>query len=170
MNESLPPHSRRKTAMTNHTARPDPRALNFEDGAQLPDVDSCAYCGTPFNGTDLFWLSAQATHDSIPFRIARCPACTAVHRQGTCGRCNTDAYHPTEDNTPWGESSCRVCAMPDPFTHLLGFVATAVSRTRTLTAQVESLQTHNTELLLARRAKDARIAELEARLDERGDL
>ena len=145
--------------MIDHTTRPDPRALMFEDGADLPDdVEVCAYCGTPFTPTDLCWLSPQATHDAPPIRVARCAACTAVHSQGTCGRCNTDAYHPTIDNTPWGEQGCRKCSMPDPFTHLLGFISTVIARHRDLTPQLESLQRHNQEVAAINAAVHADLA------------
>lgn len=97
-------------------------------GCEGNDVDACSYCDTPFESTDLYWLTPHATTltADLPVRIARCHACTAVHRQGTCGTCNTEAYHPTEDNTPFGRLGCRVCTHADPFTNLMGFVGTAI--------------------------------------------
>ena len=115
--------------------------------AETPDT--CSYCATPFAPDDIFWLSLQPTKDlgdvQSAVRVARCAACTGVHVQGTCGRCNTEAYHPTVDNTAWGEAGCRICQTPDPFTHLLGFIsgvlhelaATKLQRTTTDTVNAQ---------------------------------
>jgi len=124
-----------------------------ESAAETPSTttetpDTCSYCATPFLPADMFWLSLEptdGTHIQSAVRVARCAACTGVHVQGTCGRCNTEAYHPTVDNTAWGEAGCRICQTPDPFTHLLGFIsgvlhelaATKLQRTTTDTVNAQ---------------------------------
>ena len=109
--------------------------------------DTCSYCATPFEDDGIFWLTQpNDLTEANPMRIAFCRACTGVHRQGTCGRCNTEAYHPTLDNTPWGEPGCRVCETPDPFTHLLGFLGHAIQSVAMAPLTLKALQAENLRL------------------------
>jgi hypothetical protein len=123
------------------------------------DEDSCAYCGTIFEAEDLFYLEPRGEAKAMlaVIRVARCARCHAIHSQGTCGTCNTEAYHPTIDNTPWGQQGCRRCTMPDPFTNLLGFVSSVVVNAQRGSDALTQTQEHNTALT-------ARTRELERAL------
>lgn len=114
-------------------------------GDETPDT--CSYCATPFEEDGIFWLTQpNDLTEANPMRIARCAACTGIHRQGTCGTCNTEAYHPTLDNTPWGDAGCRICQTADPFTHLLAFVAGVVTNHKQDHAAMEALNHVNAAL------------------------
>lgn len=124
------------------------KAPNDSETAANETPDTCSYCATPFDEDAIFWLTQpNDLTEANPMRVAVCRACTGVHRQGTCGRCNTDGYHPTLDNTPWGEPGCRSCQTADPFTHLLAFIAGSLTNHRQTEAALTNVQAVNTSLV-----------------------
>lgn len=125
------------------------------------NVDTCSYCRFPFDETDHTVLTFA---DATTKELARCPQCSAVHVRiitnsgwlehaaGCPGLeiARTES-HPTEDNTPWGHPSCRHCTMPDPFTHLVGFVAGVTANAQKSRGQIDALQAHNSTLVIRER-------------------
>jgi hypothetical protein len=131
---------------------------------------TCCYCPTSFKLNDLFRLY-EPDGEVLIRDLARCPNCFGIHVLGQPGEddncqgrteclTNGDAWHPTHDNTPWGELMCRVCSYPNPMTHLTHFIGQLTERNRAQASSLTHIQEANTRYAQDNAALRAQLASL----------